>query len=806
MTPRRHLAVVAGAATMLSTVSLSAVYDEWTWFLYVLLGVAAVVGAAIGARTLRAPLWLQPVAGLSALALYVSVVFGQGSELLGIVPTPGTLRALATQAEDGFADIARLAAPVPTRRGLLLLTVVGVGLIAALVDLLAVGLQRAALAGLPLLALYAVPVAVDRDGLSWTVFAVGAAGYLWLLVTDHIERVGRWGRPFAAGAAYHDRDPLEATPLGSAGRRLGVLGIAAGVVLPLLVPGLSQAGLWATAAGGDGLGPGGSRTVQTVNPFTELKGQLTRGEKTEQLRVRTDDPEPGYLRLTTLDRYDREGWSQRQFTARSKSRVDRGDLPGADIVSSAVATSRHRTTVEVRRLRSTYLPVYPYPSTVTVKGDWRWEPATSTVFSARTDTNELRYTFTSVEPRYDARLLAVSAPLPEGHPVREQFGRVPAEPEVQQVVESLVRGKTTPYERVLAISAYFDDPSFQYSETTKEGSTGSDLADFLQNKVGYCEQYASAMAYMVRAAGVPARVAVGYTRGERRGGYWSVTNYDAHAWVEVYFQGLGWVPFDPTPLDQDAAEAGRAVTLPYAAPAPDAGNTPDAGVPGAPGGGTAGEDSPSRLDRVQDRLEPEDLVLESDRNPFADVGTTPGFEEAAPVRWPWVAGGAALLLLALVLPSARRAVVRRRRLSLVRTGTAAEAAHAAWDEVLDSLADLRHGVDDAETPRSAAARVGRTLHLESGARSALALLATAEERARYAPAAAPAQGLAEAVGTVREAFLESGDRPGRLRAQVLPASVLGRASAAGSAAAEWVPVALGRARATLVRRFAPRRA
>ena len=73
--------------------------------------------------------------------------------------------------------------------------------------------------------------------------------------------------------------------------------------------------------------------------------------------------------------------------------------------------------------------------------------------------------------------------------------------------------------------------------------------DFLSNKQGYCEQYASAMAVMLRAVGVPARVAIGFTQGTQDAdGSYVINSNDAHAWVEVLFDKAGWVQFDPTPL------------------------------------------------------------------------------------------------------------------------------------------------------------------------------------------------------------------------------------------------------------------
>ena len=75
------------------------------------------------------------------------------------------------------------------------------------------------------------------------------------------------------------------------------------------------------------------------------------------------------------------------------------------------------------------------------------------------------------------------------------------------------------------------------------------ILQFLKERKGYCVQFASAMAVMARILGIPARVAVGFLPGHQDPvtGAWTVTLKDAHAWPELYFQGIGWVRFEPTP-------------------------------------------------------------------------------------------------------------------------------------------------------------------------------------------------------------------------------------------------------------------
>lgn len=107
---------------------------------------------------------------------------------------------------------------------------------------------------------------------------------------------------------------------------------------------------------------------------------------------------------------------------------------------------------------------------------------------------------------------------------------------------------TTPYAAVLALESWFRQTGgFRYDESPPHVDGPPLVAFVTRTKAGYCQHFAGAMALMLRLLGVPARVAVGFTSGTRDGGDWVVTDRDAHAWVEVWFAGQGWVPFDPTP-------------------------------------------------------------------------------------------------------------------------------------------------------------------------------------------------------------------------------------------------------------------
>jgi protein-glutamine gamma-glutamyltransferase len=109
-------------------------------------------------------------------------------------------------------------------------------------------------------------------------------------------------------------------------------------------------------------------------------------------------------------------------------------------------------------------------------------------------------------------------------------------------------GADTPYDAVKAIENRLQE-NYRYSERVP--TRDLPLHGFLfQERAGYCQQFSGAMALMLRMVGIPARVAAGFSPGSynRDTKEFRVRDLDAHSWVEVYFTGIGWVPFDPTPI------------------------------------------------------------------------------------------------------------------------------------------------------------------------------------------------------------------------------------------------------------------
>ncbi|MGW8264872.1 MAG: transglutaminase family protein [Longimicrobiales bacterium] len=146
-------------------------------------------------------------------------------------------------------------------------------------------------------------------------------------------------------------------------------------------------------------------------------------------------------------------------------------------------------------------------------------------------------------------------------PARQYFLQTPPLSEgVRTLADSLLGGMPAPYDKAQALVDWFHG-EFAYTRELP-ASAGEATLDYflLQRRAGHCEYFSTAMALLLRSQGVPAREVNGFLGGEwsQFGDYLAVTQNQAHAWVEVWFPGFGWVPFDPTPPGTGEGFADRA--------------------------------------------------------------------------------------------------------------------------------------------------------------------------------------------------------------------------------------------------------
>jgi protein-glutamine gamma-glutamyltransferase len=143
--------------------------------------------------------------------------------------------------------------------------------------------------------------------------------------------------------------------------------------------------------------------------------------------------------------------------------------------------------------------------------------------------------------------------LPDGLPAR-----------VGDLARRITVRASTDYDKVKAIERWLAD-NYLYDIESPVPEPGRDAVDhfLFDTDVGFCEQFASATAVMLRSLGIPARFVAGYTPGTRNPftGYYEVKNSDAHTWVEVWFPTVGWYEFDPT-FDIPPANADVSSSIP----------------------------------------------------------------------------------------------------------------------------------------------------------------------------------------------------------------------------------------------------
>ena len=377
------------------------------------------------------------------------------------------------------------------------------GLLAALIDLIAVVGRRGALAGVPLLVVYTVSGAVPRRPVSWVWFVFSALGFLLLLGLDAGDELDRWGRRFRG------------SPRSGAGMRwsvsssrIVVVALVLAVLAPLLVPGQSRnliANAFHGTGGGNGVGGFGGSGGGSISPFAALQGQLNQPTPYPMADVHISgggSTQPFYLRVNVLDDYTGKGFQVGQHG--NQLPVSGGSFPTQPSGDTSDSV-QIRATIKITGLTGN-APVFSVPSSITGLDGSTWAPKDQILLGSEV-TNGQTYVeqFTQATPSTSQLTAATSSPGADLAADLQLPGNVPSY--VHNLVGTVTKGRSGPYEQARAINDYFTNPSsgFVYDLKTKQGDSGSALVDFLKNKRGFCQQYAAAMAVMLRDARIPAR-------------------------------------------------------------------------------------------------------------------------------------------------------------------------------------------------------------------------------------------------------------------------------------------------------------
>ena len=771
--------LLAALTTWVALWSWSGFVERPSGYLVPTLGACLMVAVSgMLLRSARVPNVVVALGELAVLLVWLNRVWAADLMYGGWLPTPSSLNEIGARLEASVQVSQMYPSPVPDTEPQIfaLLIVAGAGT-AVVVDFLACGIRRVPLAGLPLLAVYTAPLGILSDGVSWWGFAACAVSFLFLLVNDESRRLSSWGHQISGTAQMFDTvgTAVDTASVRASARKIGLTATGLAVVVPVFIPTLGNSLFDGSGAGAGG----GGNSVAISNPMVDLKRDLSRGEDVELLRVRTPDSDPSYLRISVLDTFDGETWKPSGRDIPVEQRAD-GRMPRPPGLEPSVPRTVLPYSIEVgSAFESRWLPT-PYPlSTIDVEGDWRYDTDTLDIVSATVGqtTQGLDYTLAALRIEPDAQQLAAAAPVSE-----ELFTEYTALPDsVPDSVRNLARDVTDPvdsrFEKAVLLQEWFrTDGGFKYSLDRAAGNGLDELGEFLGNgptsRIGYCEQFAAAMALMGRSIGIPSRVAVGFLQPERVADDTFVYSaHDQHAWPEMYFEGTGWVRFEPTPQ-------GRAANVPGYTSAELPTQTP------------TDQASSQAPDQQQNRIDEQRLPT----LPQQPGGGGPGSGTSGLL---FGLIGSLLVLLAAGAPRMARTTLRRRRWA--QAGSPVEVAEAAWGELRDSAIDLGVTWDDSVTLRARARSLvhsfgepGADVHAEDrlprsaligptanpAAAAALERLVRFVERARYArQVKVPEEDVRDGVARCVQALRDGASPSRRLLASWLPQSLTGTLTA-----------------------------
>ena len=601
MTPNRRMTLTVAFACALASPVLYPLFTGTEWF-YVGLGAIITVAASGALSRLRTlPVVVCLAISVAGLLLYLNLVFEARHSWALVIPTPGSLSRLSDLAGTGITEACRYAPPAPELPGLVLLAASGIGITAVLTDLIAVRLRSAALAGLPLLVLFTVPITMNAQhenvGTA-VVFCLGTVGYLAMLSADGRERIRVWGRlvslwrsgslydgtgrrgPARAGEVYPGMPADEQTSpagritgqepgpdtraLAAAGRRVGLASVVLALCVPLLVPGLHPSKLFSS-----GPGIGGKRRYQrrdrppghaVADPAGAPGEPRDQGAHLQHGRSQGGPGgPPPYLQTYVYDTLTDSGQWLADYSANA---AQDSTMPPPAGLNDEASYPQFKVSVDVAdgaltdKTAPSFLAV-PYPATQvsTPPGIWLVDPKLM-VYSQYPGVDVQTYQATSVDvdPTTD-RLSAAPRPPSDLQADLALPASYKNLAELTRIARTQTADQTTEVGKVNALAAWLSSPLFTYNAAAPPVDSATSLLRFLTTgHQGVCVQAAYAMTVLTRLLGIPAQLAGGFTGGSRvSGSTYEVKSDDAHAWAEVYFSGYGWLKFEATPGGGDGS-------------------------------------------------------------------------------------------------------------------------------------------------------------------------------------------------------------------------------------------------------------
>lgn len=512
------LALAAFSAAV--AVGFARVFSGWDFLGDLLVIVAVGHGLSLLARLVRIPgLVATLIVGVALAWLLCWVNFRP--TMSGILPTADTWEALRSNLDAAGKDFRTSVAPVAYAGGWSTLASLALAAAVYLSDIFAFQARARGESLVPagVLFVFVAAVGIDRERLLFTmlVIAAGIVAVVALRVRDRDTTRTILG----------SRRAVYATTLPGALAAAGIVALLAGTIGPRL-PGAGEDPLVDT---------GGRESGETTvsSPIVDIRSRLVNQSDTELFTVAAN--EPAYWRLVALPSFDGQRW---RLPDRGLEQVD-----GA-LSEAAPGATEIDQTLTISALTGSFVPAAAQPVAASPGDELRYNADTSALIDVDGQVDSgATYRIQSARPNFDPAALRAAT---TGDPPDDEYLALPDSlpAEVRDEAAAVTASGSTPYDQVLLLQNWFRD-NFTYSIDVPPGHDNDAILQFLANRTGYCEQFAGTFAAMARSLGIPARVAVGFTQGDLVDSTYVVRGRNTHAWPEVWFDDLGWVPFEPTP-------------------------------------------------------------------------------------------------------------------------------------------------------------------------------------------------------------------------------------------------------------------
>ena len=520
--------------TIVTAISFCRIFSGWGFLSTYLLIATAAHLAAYALRRAKLP-FLVSLIGITLFTYLLAAYFHARQTLTFGLPLGRTWSFVWQEISDSWKLLGDAVPPLALHSGFGFIGLISIGFIAFLSDAFAFRFAGRVESLIPSTIIFVVlsSVGVDRNRTiltaSWIATAIISVAVLRLRnqLTRSSKLFGyRPGQTTMLSASY-----------------IATLAIVASVIALVIgprIPGANEDSWLSHHSGKSG---------PQLDPLVDIRSRLD--NPTDEILFSVASESPSYWRMTSLPNFDGSKWTVSQDLLDSAG----GELASAATISEVgVAETEVTQLVTVQSLAGNFAPVADRP--VQLRSATRslfYEPESGTLLVSKDGLK-----------RNDNYQIVSTVVIPSADTLRNSSSSSPTDPEylqlpknqeiaqLQQVVDQIITGSTGNYEKLLAIQSYFRD-NFTYSLDVPASTSTTATLEFLSRKTGYCEQFSSTFALFARMIGIPSRVAIGFTPGEQSPigtsniQLFNVRSQHAHAWPEAWFDGIGWVLFEPTP-------------------------------------------------------------------------------------------------------------------------------------------------------------------------------------------------------------------------------------------------------------------